>query len=124
MNKNTGEIFIESVAFQTSIIIFEKYSSIEKADMSISKRISLTFLLSVVMFVICISATSVKEQHIYGSDKYGWPHVFYTINYDEGRIKTQDFNIQQFLYDFSIWFGLNATVMIIIRLMKVKRPKD
>jgi len=89
--------------------------------MSLSKRISLTFLLSVILYVLSISATAVKEQHIYGSDKYGWPNVFYSVAYDEGRIKTLDFDIQKFLLDYSVWFGLTASVMIIIRLMKVNR---
>ena len=93
--------------------------------MSISKRISLTFFLSIIMFVISTSVTAVKEQHIYGADKYGWPHVFYTVTYDEGKIKTQDFDIKNFLIAYSVWFGSTATVMIIIRLMKVNRkPTD
>ena len=73
------------------------------------------------MFVLCISATAVKDQHIFGSDKYGWPHIFFMITYDEGKIKAQDFDINKFLIDYSVWFGLTASIMIIIRLMKVNR---
>jgi hypothetical protein len=75
------------------------------------------------MFVLCISATTVKEQHIYGADKYGWPQVFYMITYDEGKIKTQNFDLLNLCMDFSIWLALNASIMILIRLMKVDRTK-
>ncbi len=91
--------------------------------MSLSKRISLTIFISILLFVLCISSTGVKEQHIYGSDKFGWPQVFYLVNYNEGKIKSQDFDLGTMLYDYSIWFGLTAAVMIIIRLMKVNRNK-
>ena len=80
-------------------------------------------LLSVIMFVLCISSTTIKEQHIYGSDKYGWPHVFFTVTYDEGKIKKQDFDTAKMLIDFSVWLALNTTIMVIIRLMKVDRNK-
>lgn len=89
--------------------------------MSLSKRISVTIFLSAIMFVICISITAIKHEHFYGFDQYGWPAIFFKVNYNEGKIVMETFNIDQLLLDFSIWLGLNTMIMVIIRLLKVKR---
>lgn len=91
--------------------------------MKLSKRISLTIFISILLFVLCISSTAVKDQHIYGSDKFGWPQVFYMVNYNEGRIDSKDLDIIKLLSDYSVWLALTAAVMIVIRLMKINRNK-
>ncbi|MDE3145388.1 MAG: hypothetical protein KGL19_14620 [Bacteroidota bacterium] len=91
--------------------------------MKLSKRISLTIFISILLFVLCISSTAIKDQHIYGSDKFGWPQVFYMVNYNEGRIESKDLDIIKFLGDYFIWLGLTAMLMFMIRLMKINRNK-
>ena len=89
--------------------------------MRLSKRISITVFLSAVMFVICVSATAVKHKYFYGFDNFGWPDIFFSVKYNEGKIVQETFEINPLLTDFSIWLGVNATIMIIIRLLRVKR---
>ena len=91
--------------------------------MSLSKRITLTLFLSVVMFAICVSSTSIKDQHLSGSDMYGWPDIFFKVVYKDFEIKDMNFEFDRLAYDFSLWLGLNTSIMIIIRLMKVNRDK-
>lgn len=91
--------------------------------MKLSKRISLTIFISILLFVLCISSTAIKDQHIYGSDKFGWPQVFYMVNYNEGGIESKDLDIIKFLGDYFIWLGLTAMLMFMIRLMKINRNK-
>lgn len=73
------------------------------------------------MFVFCVSVTAVKHKYFYGFDKYGWPNIFFTVKYNEGKVVQEIFDIDLLLTDFSVWLGLNTVVMVIIRLMKVKR---
>ena len=91
--------------------------------MRLSKRISVTIFISILLFILCISSTAIQDQHIYGSDKFGWPQVFYMVNYTDGRIESKDLDIIKLLGDYFIWLGSTAMVMAMIRLMKINRNK-
>lgn len=89
--------------------------------MKTSKIISLIFFLSMIMFAISVSKTAVKHTSVYGIDTYGWPNVFFAIEYDEGRMLKQEFNVENFLIDFSIWASLNVSIFLVMRILRVKR---
>lgn len=103
--------------------MFLKTVFLSKQLMRLSKRISLTIFISILLFALCISSTAIKDQHIYGSDKFGWPQVFYMVNYNEGTIQSKDFDVVKLLGDYFVWLGLTATVMVLIRLMRINRTK-
>ncbi|OIR00620.1 hypothetical protein GALL_173110 [mine drainage metagenome] len=91
--------------------------------MRLSKRISVTIFISILLFILCISSTAIKDQHMYGSDKFGWPQVFYMVNYNDGRIESKDLDLIKLFGDYFIWLGSTAMVMTMIRLMKIDRKK-
>ncbi len=90
-------------------------------SMKASKRISLIFFLSVIMFIICISVSAVKHDTPYGFDNYGWPNIFFKIEYDQRIIQSMHFDFENFMIDYSIWLFSNSFLFLFIQFLKVKR---
>ncbi len=89
--------------------------------MQLSKKISVTLFLSVIMFIFCTSSTAIKHKYLYGFDYFGWPFNFFTVKYDEGKIGDELLQLDSLLIDYGLWLAASTGLMVTIRLLRVKR---
>ncbi|MEI6185122.1 MAG: hypothetical protein WCP65_06290 [Bacteroidota bacterium] len=82
------------------------------------KKISISTLLSVVLFFVLIVATSKFQTTYHEGDKFGWPFVFFSAYNNHEFVTDQSFSILNFVLDLAVCFGVGFAVATVLGKLK------
>jgi len=86
------------------------------------KKISISTLLSVVLFFVLIIATSKFQTTYHEGDKFGWPFVFFSAYNNHEFVTDQSFSFLNLFLDLVLCFFFGFGVSSI--LAKLKHQKS